>query len=293
MFSPMLSSLAKRSSRALFSTMPHPYADLAGKVCVVAGSGNPANERHGLGAMTSIYLARYGAKVVSVSHMDESAARVTKAITDEGNEGVGFVGDMRDYDKVTELKDFVLEKYGKVDVLINAGIHDALPNGFKKMTLEKWQSNMDLNLNVHFHLIHAFLPAFHDGGSGNIIHFNTFGGNNSLGMGAQRHGYFAGKGGAAILTRRIGIENSKKAIRANVLAIGYAEGPLVDRAVAQADADINAVNEKRGANVPRGYQITPDEVAGAACFLASDASSSINAAEIFADGGNHGVTYGP
>ena len=285
--------LATRSSRALFSTMPHPYADLAGKVCVVAGAGNPPSERHGLGAMTAITLARYGAKVVSVSHIAENSETLTAAIQAEGNEACHFVGDMRDYDQVTALKDFAVEKYGTCDVLINAGIHDALPNGFKKMTLEKWKSNMDLNLNCHFHLIHAFIPLFHEKGSGNIIHFNTFGGAVSLGMGPQRHGYFAGKGGAAILTRRIGIENSKKNIRGNVLAIGYAEGPLVDRAVAQAGADPSAVDAARGANVPRGTQITPDEVAGAACFLASDASSSINAAEIFADGGNHGCTYGP
>jgi len=152
---------------------------------------------------------------------------------------------------------------------------------------------MDLNLNAHFYLIHAFLPTFQEQGSGNIIHYTTFGSAVGLGMGPQRHGYFAGKGGAAILTRRIGIENSKKGIRANVVSVGYAEGPLVDRAVNQANGDHEAVNAKRAANVPRGVQIQPLEVANVAAFLSSDASSAINAAEIFADGGNHGVTYGP
>ena len=178
-------------------------------------------------------------------------------------------------------------------MLINAGIHDALPNGFKKMTLEKWKSNMDLNLNAHFYLIHAVLPTFQEQGHGNIIHYTTFGSACALGFGAQRHGYFAGKGAAAILTRRIGIENAKKNIRANVLSIGYASGPLVERAVANAGADIDAVYAGRDANVPRGKQILPDEIAKAAAFLASDASSAVNAAEVFADAGNHLTTYGP
>ena len=112
-------------------------------------------------------------------------------------------------------------------------------------------------------------------------------------MGPQRHGYFAGKGGAAILTRRIGIENSKKGIRGNVVSVGYAEGPLVDRAIAQGGADAEKVNANRASNVPRGAQILPSEVANVAAFLSSDVSSAINATEVFADGGNHNVTYGP
>ena len=73
----------------------------------------------------------------------------------------------------------------------------------------------------------------------------------------------------------------------------YAEGPLVDRAIAQGGADAEKVNANRAANVPRGEQILPTEVANVAAFLSSDVSSAINATEVFADGGNHACTYGP
>ena len=65
------------------------------------------------------------------------------------------------------------------------------------------------------------------------------------------------------------------------------------RAVDNAGADHAAVAAQRDANVPRGKQITPREIANVSIFLASDASSCINATEIYADGGNTGTTYGP
>lgn len=288
----MLSRVAPRSApvhvRMLaarsFASFPNPYADLEGKVIVVGGSGNPASEGHGIGATTSLILSRFGAKVVNVAHVAENCDTITEVIKAEGGTAMSYTADCRKYDQVEGLREAVLAEYGKVDCLINAGIHDALPNGFKKMTLEKWESNMDLNLNAHFHLIHAFLPVFQEQGSGNIQHFTTFGSAVALGMGVQRHGYFAGKAAAAVLTRRIGIENAAKNIRANVISIGYATGPLVNRAVANAGADIEAVDAARAKNVPRQTQILPEEIAKVSAFLASDASSGINAAEVFADG---------
>lgn len=96
----------------------------------------------------------------------------------------------------------------------------------------------------------------------------------------------------------MGVEHAKKGIRGNVIGIGYVNGPLVDRAVAQAikggaNTTLEKVTAGRDAFVPRGTQITPEEVAHTAAFLASDASSAINGTEIYADGGTSGCTFGP
>jgi len=246
-----------------------------------------------MGATTAMMFAKYGCKVVSVAHVKENCDNVTAEIKAAGGEGVAFTADCTDYAQVEALREFVMNEYGRVDCLVNAGIHVAVPQGFAKMSLDKWKQNMDLNLNAHFHLIHAFLPIMQEQKSGNIIHYTTFGSSGALGMGKQRHGYFAGKAAAAVLTKRIGIENAKNGIRANVVSIGYAEGPLITRAVANAGADMDAVDKQRDANVPRGKQILPEEVAQVAAFLASDASSAINGTEIYADGGTSGCTYGP
>ena len=105
--------------------------------------------------------------------------------------------------------------------------------------------------------------------------------------------YAAGKAAAATLTRRLGVENATKGVRGNVIAIGYVTGPLVNRAVANAGADIDAVTAVRDAYVPRKTQGTPFEVASIAAFLASEDSALINGTEVYADGGSHGCTYGP
>jgi NAD(P)-dependent dehydrogenase (short-subunit alcohol dehydrogenase family) len=170
--------------------------------------------------------------------------------------------------------------------------------GFAKMDEDAWAKGIALNLTAHFNLIHRFLPGFQAQGSGNIIHFTTIASSVALGVGNQRHAYAAGKAGAATLTKRIGVEQAKAGIRANVIGIGYVSGPLVNRAVAQAIAGgakttLEKVTATRDAYVPRGRQVLPEEVAEVAAFLASDASSAINGTEIYADGGSSGATYGP
>jgi NAD(P)-dependent dehydrogenase (short-subunit alcohol dehydrogenase family) len=157
---------------------------------------------------------------------------------------------------------------------------------------------IDLNLNAHFQLVHKFMPIFLQQQRGNIIHFTTIASSVGLGIGNQRHAYAAGKAGAATLTKRIGVEYAKQGIRGNVMGIGYVTGPLVNRAVAQAIAGganttIEKVTATRDSYVPRGTQILPEEVAHAAAFLASDASSAINGTEIYCDGGSSGCTFGP
>ena len=78
-----------------------------------------------------------------------------------------------------------------------------------------------------------------------------------------------------------------------MIQIGYVSGPLVNRAVAQGGADIDAVTAQRDSYVPRQKQGTPEEIANVAVFLSSDESAFINASDIFVDGGGSGCTYGP
>lgn len=236
--------------------------------------------------------------MVSVSHLQESADTVTKAITDAGHEGIGHVADVTQSDQCAALVNKVMDVYGRCDVLINAGVHNANPNGFEKITEEYWKNAIDVNLHAHFQLVHQFLPVFErqfeeDGSGGNIIHFTTIAGTVGLGVGKQRHPYAAGKAAAAVFTKRIGTEYAKKNIRGNVIQIGYISGPLVNRAVASAGADIEKVTASRDAYVPRGKQGTPEDVAKVAAFLASDDAHFINGSDIFADGGTSGCTYGP
>jgi NAD(P)-dependent dehydrogenase (short-subunit alcohol dehydrogenase family) len=217
------------------------FGRLDGKVIVVAGAGNPPAEGHGIGATTSLVLARHGAKVVSVSFEPVNVETVTNAIQNEvkhpytqpreksawspvilcglsqGNEGFGAVADCTKAADVQSLVEQVMKQHGRVDCVINAGIHSALPMGFGKMDEANWERGIDLNLNAHYHLIHKFLPVFQKQGSGNFIHFTTIASSVGLGIGRQRHAYAAGKAAAATLTKRIGVEYAKEGIRGNVI----------------------------------------------------------------------------
>jgi len=289
----MLKHLLKSTSaisKRTFST--NAFGSLKDKVAVVVGSGN-AGEEWGIGMSTSILFARMGAKVVSVSNIEANTKAVTDAILSEGGDAVGYTADVTKYDDVTGLVNKVMEQYGQADIVVNAGVHNANPNGFAKFNEKLWMDSININCNAQFQLIHQFLPHMQERGIGNFIHYTTIAGSVGLGIGKQRHAYAAGKAAAAVLTKRIGIENAKKGIRGNVIQIGYVAGPLVTRAVANAGADIDAVTAQRDSYVPRGKQGTPMEIANTAVFLASDESSFINGNDIFVDGGGSHCTYGP
>ncbi len=280
-------------SAAFSSASQGGFYNLDGKVAVVCGAGNPPEEGNGIGAMTSLVLARQGCKVVSVSNVDINSQTITDQIKAEGGTGMAYTGDVCDSKQVGDLLSAVKAEYGNVDILINAGVHNAMPNGFGKLTEDYWKNAIDVNLHAHFQLVHQFLPEFEAQGSGCIIHFTTIAGTVGLGLGKQRHPYAAGKAAAAVLTKRIGYEYAKKGIRSNVIQIGYVSGPLVNRAVAAGGADIDAVTATRDSYVPRGKQGTPEEVANVAAFLCSDKAAFINGSDIFVDGGSAGCTYGP
>ncbi len=276
------------------SAAPYRFARLDGKIAIVAGAGNPKSEGHGIGATTALQLARNGATVISVSNVEENVQTITEAITAEGLKGFAHVCDVTDGDEARALMARVKDEFGRIDIMINAGVHNAMPNGFKKMTEDYWRSAIDVNLHAHFQLIHAVLPTFVEQESGGLIlHFSTIAGEVGLGLGRQRHSYAAGKAGAAVLTKRIGIEYAKEGVRGNVIQIGYIDGPLVNRAVAAGGADIDKVTARRDSYVPRGRQGTPADVANMAAFLCSDEAHLLNGSDFFVDGGTAGCTFGP
>jgi 3-oxoacyl-[acyl-carrier protein] reductase len=276
------------------ATTPYRFGRLDGKIAIVAGAGNPKSEGHGIGATTSLQLARNGATVISVSNVEENAQTITEAIKAEGLPAIAHVCDVTKTEGVQALVNRVKDEFGQIDIMINAGVHNAMPNGFHKMTEDYWRSAIDINLHAHFLLIHGVLPTFVEQESGGcLLHYSTIAGEVGLGLGKQRHSYAAGKSGAAVLTKRIGIEYAKEGVRGNVIQIGYINGPLVNRAVAAGGADIEMVTARRDSYVPRGKQGTPADVANMAAFLCSDEASLLNGSDFFVDGGTAGCTYGP
>merc|ERR1719440_253963 len=86
-----------------FAGVPNLVSDLKGKVIVCAGAGNPPAEGHGIGAMTSLVLARQGMKVISISNVAENCDTVTAAIKAEGLAGSSYTADCTKYEEVEAL----------------------------------------------------------------------------------------------------------------------------------------------------------------------------------------------
>eukprot|EP00937_MAST-01D_sp_MAST-1D-sp2_P001293 g1293.t1 len=270
---------------------------LEGKTVVVCGAGNDEGEAFGIGKMTAVVCAREGANVVAVSNNAAHADGTAEAIrTDDSGSrsALAVTADCTNPDDVAALLAATVDAFGSVDSLINAGVYDAQPNGFKKLTPERWHRSMELNLHAQYYLVETFLPQMcAQPGGGSLVFVSTIAGTVGLGVGQQRHGYAAGKAGASALTKRIGVEYAKDGVRGNVVEAGYIASPLVTRAVEQAGADIGAVTATRDAYVPRGRQGEPVDVANACAFLASEGADFINGVTLPVDGGTSSVTYGP
>ena len=178
-------------------------------------------------------------------------------------------------------------EYGNVDILINAGVHNAMPNGFESSPRTTGKMRR-CDLHAHFQLVHQFLPEFEAQGSGCIIHFTTIAGTVGLGLGKQRHPPRARRqprSPNALAT------SSKKGIRSNVIQIGYVRAPRQPRR-SGGQGRYRRCNGARS-SLCRGKQSTPEEVANVAAFLCSDKAAFINGSDIFVDGGSAGCTYGP
>jgi len=286
------SGLTRRGMSVVSTTQGQPR--MADKTVVVCGAGNNEGEEWGIGKCTAILMAREGANVVSVSNIAEHSEGTTQQIESEGHNGLAVTVDCTSQEGVDQLLAETMAKYGQVDCLINAGIYDAQPNGFGKLSRDVWERSMNLNLHAQFSLIDTFLPQMtSQKKGGNFIFVSTIAATVGLGIGKQRHGYAAGKAAASTLTRRIGIEYASQGIRGNVIEAGYIMSPLVSRAVAQAGADVSAVEAGRDAYCPNGKQGVPMDVAYASLFLASDEANFINALKMPVDGGTSTCTYGP
>ena len=234
---------------------------LENKVCIVTGGAN------GLGAEMAQLFAREGAKVIAADMSDLSfeAANVEGAILNVTNA-----------DECEKFYNSVIEKYGKIDVLVNnAGItRDALTH---KITDEMWDVVIDVNLKGVFNLTkHVGLQMMKDGG-GSIINISSVVG--EYGNVGQAN-YAATKAGVIGLSKTWAKEYARKGapVRVNAIAPGYIMTDIL-KTVPQELLD------KFAGTTMLGRLGEPEEIAKAALFLASDESSYITGHTLSVNGG--------
>lgn len=243
--------------------------DLTGKTAVVTGANT------GLGRAIAVALSGAGAKVALVgrSSMDETQAEISAA----GGESLSITADLATLEPVGRIIDQCVSWAGVPDILVNnAGIirrADALD-----FTEEDWDAVMDLNLKSVFFLSQAFAKRLIGAGKGgkivNVASLLSFQG------GIRVPSYTASKSGLAGLTRLLACEWAARGINVNAIAPGYFATNNTE--ALRNDPERNS---QILARIPAGHWGRPEELGGAAVFLASGASDYVNGIVLPVDGG--------
>ncbi|WP_322816380.1 3-oxoacyl-ACP reductase family protein [Chloroflexus sp.] len=243
--------------------------DFNGQVAIVTGGSG------GIGQAVVEGLARYGARVLVGYHHNEAAATdVVAAVRSSGREAAALAIDVREPDSGNVLVATAIERWGKLDILINcAGIADYGP--LSEMSSERWRQTIQTNLTGIYHTCRAALRPMMQQRYGRIVNLAALYGTSGFPGQAD---FAAAAGGIIGLTRALAREAAPWQITVNAVAPGMIETDLIEvipAEIQQWSAGIIALRRLG----------KPEEVAAAVLFLASPVASYITGQTLMVDGG--------
>jgi NAD(P)-dependent dehydrogenase (short-subunit alcohol dehydrogenase family) len=242
--------------------------DLTGKVVVVTGAGR------GIGRAIAEGLARHGARVVLTGRTEATLRDAAAAIGEAASVQVADVSRESD---VLALRDAVVARCGRIDVLVNnAGINPIF-RGIERISLDDWQSIIDINLTGTFLCCKHLGGVMVEQGAGSIINISSVAGHVGL---LRSVPYCASKGGVEMLTRALALDWARLGVRVNTLAPGW-----VDTDLTHGLLEHDTHGRRLLDHTPMGRFATPGDMVGAAVFLASDASAYMTGQSLLIDGG--------
>ncbi len=245
---------------------------LKGRVGIVTGGGQ------GLGQAFCLAFADAGADIV-VAELNPETGPVTAAqVERRGRHGLFVETDVTDRNSVDAMVARTLSAFGRIDFIMNnAGITKWAPA--EEVTEEDWRAVMAVNLDGLFYCCQAVVGPMKEAGGGRIINIASMSGM-IVNFPQAQASYNASKAAVIHLTRSLACEWAPYGIRVNAIAPGYMATPM-----AQPFFDDPAYGERWMQAIPMGRPGQPDELAGAAIYLASEASSYVTGEVIVVDGG--------
>ena len=246
-----------------------------GKVALITGGTS------GIGAATAIRFAGEGAHVVITGRDADRGASVVAAIGESGRQARFVPADVRIAADCRRSVDATVDAFGRLDVLFNnAGVYVA--NDALDCTEDEWDAQVDTSLKGAFLMSKFALPHMIAQGSGSIVHCASGWG---LVGGPKAVAYCAAKGGMVVMTKAMALDHGPQGIRVNAVCPGDTETPMEHE-----DARAQGLTwEEYVRDAVAGRAIarmaTPQEIAGAVLFLASDEAAYVTGVALPVDGG--------
>ena len=245
--------------------------DLTGKVAIVTGSSK------GIGASMAMGLAEFGAQVVISSRKQDAVDELASQFKQQGLEVTALACHVGKEEQRKALVDEVLTKLGRIDILINNAAINPYYGPITNMDVGAYRKTQEVNVEACLSMSNLVHSSMKENGGGSIIHISSI---ESFHPGQGMSAYSISKAALNMLTQAQAKEWGRFGIRVNAIAPG-----LIKTKFSQALWQNEALMQHIKQNVPAGRAADPDEMAGLAVFLASDAASYCTGGVYVADGG--------
>jgi NAD(P)-dependent dehydrogenase (short-subunit alcohol dehydrogenase family) len=229
-----------------------------------------------------VTYSRQGAQVAAVDISTEAVRRTVDLIRSEGGQAVGLTADVTNSEQVAAAVGHAVDTFGPVDVLHN-NVGVTMLGGPADLAYADWQRAFAINVDSVFLTCKHTLPMMMQRGRGAIVNVSSVAGLRHVGY--EYPAYMASKAAVNQLTVSLAVTHAGQGIRANAVAPGFIDTPLVRRQLSSQADTIEELIAERHAASPTGRMGTPWDVANASLFLASDEAAYINGVCLPVDGG--------
>lgn len=245
--------------------------DLSGKTSIITGAGR------GIGRSIALGYAEAGSNLVLCARTVGELETLADEARRHGVEALAVPCDVSDPQQIQAAVDAAVERFGGVDVLVNnAGLTVKTPA--EDYNLEDWNRVLQVNLTGVFLFAQSVGRQMIRQGSGRIVNISSIAARTAI---TGSVAYCASKAGVDMVTKVLAVEWARHGVQVNAIGPAYIETPLV-KAITDTRADF-ADNIRR--RTPMARLGKPDEIVGAAIFLASDAASYMTGETVMVDGG--------
>lgn len=246
---------------------------LENKVAIVTGSAS------GLGKAIAIAYANEGAKVILADINEAGVKETEKQILANGKAAVALKVDVTVNEDLDAMVDEAINRYGKVDILVNsAGISISEP--FLESTIEAWDKTFDVNVAGPLFATQKVVKYMKQQGSGSIINLSSHAAFRGR---PEQEAYCAAKGTLHVMTRNLALQLAPHGIRVNSLVPGIFENDFDEMACDKTEEQ----KQDRIDHMPMRRLGKPEDITGAAIFLASEMSAFTTGDALAVDGGMH------